>query len=61
MRVICPVSEKYVVRRSVQRDVVHKITVLGTQFSATKTRAGAEHSHGLIEVLQLTTRLCASK
>jgi len=37
------VSDSYVVRRSVQHDVVHNITMLGTQFVATKTRADAEY------------------
>lgn len=36
-------SDSYVVRLSVQHDVVHNITMLGTQFIATKTRADAEY------------------
>ena len=36
-------SDSYVVHRSVQLDVVHNITMLGTQFIATKTRADAEY------------------
>jgi hypothetical protein len=36
-------SDTLVVRRIVQLDVVHNITMLGTQFIATKTREEAEY------------------